>query len=260
MHPLVRGASVVAILAAIGSAAPREPHGTRAPAADASAQLMGPARVCPERAVTLENGACVTLPDEPSLRSARARRLGLVPPEEPKVEQQQATSVPLLPDRPKKYADYQMPIDPVIAVGEPLDANERARQPGIKIESDPGAPVHLVDLEHQKDRPEVVLVGQLHAITVIVRHRVEAASGPRDYFAIYGNLARPGPQIVNGKRLGPLAVIGYIADDQERGTHLYFEIRQELVPLGRPPEHLSQLVNPGVSVPVDARNVLPLRK
>jgi hypothetical protein len=261
MHPLVRAACVVAVIAALGSSAPREPRGAARAAAEGSAAPLASANGCPERAVAIEGGACVWLPDEKGTpQSARARRLGLLPPEEPELERE-TQMVPRLPERSERFADYQLPVDPVIAVDAPVDPTERARKPGIRIESDPGAPVHLVDLEGQKGRPEVVLVGQLHGVTVLVRHQVEAPSGARNYLAVYGNLDRPGPHVVNGARLSPLAVIGYIEDEDEaRGTHLYFEVRQELAPLGRPAEHLSQLVSPGASVPVDPRNVLPLRK
>jgi hypothetical protein len=202
----------------------------------------------------------VQLPSEPgATKSARARRLGLLPPEEPALEKE-TQMVPRLPERPERFADYQLPVDPAITVGAPLDPGERAREPGIRIESDKGAPVQLVDLEHQKGRPEVVLVGKLHGITAIVRHHVEGPSGPRDYLVVYGHLDRPGPNVVNGAPLKPLAIVGYVGADPERGAHLYLEVRQELAPLSGPPEHLTQLVSPGVSVPVDPRNVLPLRK
>ena len=130
---------------------------------------------------------------------------------------------------------------------------------GITIEAEPGAPVSLVDLEGHSGQPEVVLVGELMGVTVVVRQPVQGPAGPRHYLVIYGNLERPGPRIVNGARLGAMEVIGTLADGEE-GAHLYLEVRLERGALDRPAEHLSQLVSSGVSVAVDPRNVLPLRR
>ena len=105
----------------------------------------------------------------------------------------------------------------------------------------------------------MVLVGQLYGVTVVVRQRVKSAAGERDYLVFYGQLDRPGPSIVNGARLGPMAVIGYVADAGDDEASLYLEVRQERGGMRRPTEHLSQLVQGAVSVAVDPRNVLPLR-
>jgi hypothetical protein len=163
-----------------------------------------------------------------------------------------------LPERPAAWGDYQLPVDPVIAVSAPLD--QASRDSGVRVESEPGAPVQLVDLEGQEGRARVALVGQLKGITVIVRHRVKGPAGERDYLVVYGNLDRPGPHVVSGAELSTLSVVGYVADDADDSPHLYLEVREQMRELGRPAEHLSQLVSPGISVPVDPRNVLPLRK
>ena len=70
----------------------------------------------------------------------------------------------------------------------------------------------------------------------------------------YGRLARPGPTIVNGAELGPLAVVGYL---DEEVPELYFEVRRESAPTDVA-AHLSELVRPTVSTATDPRNVLPL--
>jgi hypothetical protein len=209
---------------------------------------------------------CVPLPSGEELpsgrqRSARARRLALAPDGAAFVQRYaEAERVPLLPDRPPKFADYQLPVDPVLYVTTPVDETADKDRPGIEIDTEPSAPVTLVDLENQLDRPNVVLDGQLHGITVIVRHQVAHPSGKRDYLAVYGNLSRPGPNIVNGAPLSPLSVIGYVGEQDSDEAYLYFEVRQQRGELHRPAEHLSQLVSNGISVPVDPRNVLPLRK
>jgi hypothetical protein len=65
---------------------------------------------------------------------------------------------------------------------------------------------------------------------------------------------------VSGATLPPLAVIGQVADGGDEESTLYLEVRQELNALDRPAEHLSLLVQSGVSVAVDPRNVLPLHR
>ena len=284
MHPLVKGACAAAVLAAIGR--PTEvsspaPDPVSKPMTEAAPEL---AKAAPElanrrpasckrrslplgpRSGELERGGrpfCLPLPPAERARAgARSRRLAVAPPSETFLRTHAPRElIPRLPDRPEPFADYQLPVDPALSVTTPAAAG--AAQPGdrlgITIEAEAGAPVTLVDLEGHTGQPEVVLVGQLMGVTVVIRHPVQGPAGPRDYLVIYGNLDRPGPRIVNGARLGPMEVIGYVGDD-DLGAHLYLEVRLERGALNRPAEHLSQLVSTGVSVAVDPRNVLPLRQ
>ena len=102
-------------------------------------------------------------------------------------------------------------------------------------------------------------MGHLEGVTVVIRQQVQGPAGLRDYLVVYGHLGRPGPGIVNGARLGPMAVIGTLSDE-EADAQLYLEVRMERGAMDRPTEHLSQLVSDSVSVAVDPRNVLPHRK
>ena len=111
-----------------------------------------------------------------------------------------------MPDRPEAFGDYQLPIDPVLAIGSPSDNQPGETRLGIRIEGNADAPVTSVDLARQLGKPKVVLVGELYGVTVIVRHTVAVAGNKggeqptRDYLMIYGNLAKPGPRIVSGGR------------------------------------------------------------
>jgi hypothetical protein len=273
MHPLVRGAPVIALLSLLGSPVAR-PLRAPPPGMDAAGAPSGSAATpCGQLALPLGNdrAGCVPLPHGSELpsgreRSARQRRLALVPDSSGFVHRYaEPEVVPRLPGRPEKFADYQLPVDPVLYVTAPLTSegmDQAAAQngAGIEIDTEPNTPVTLIDLENQIDRPRVELVGQLHGITVIVHYEVSHQGGKRDYFLVYGNLSRPGPEIVNGATLSPMAVIGYVGEKDADEAYLYLEVRQQRSPLHEPAQYLSQLVSTGISIPVDPRNVLPLRK
>lgn len=275
VHPLVKASCAVAILAAIGGPLPEDDR-PAAPAAAPGAPLPPPEHAdgqpirCPDRALALD-GRCVPLPDaEASLAGgARVQRIGRMPPSAVHLRTTAPHElIPRLPDRPEPWGDYQLPIDPFLAVDVPdLESDVAEPRLGIEIVAPDDQPVTLVDLQDQIGQAEVVLVGDLYGVTVVVRQRVRHPNprdgdAERDYLLFYGNLERPGPSIVNGARLGPMAVIGYVAGDDDQGVEasLYFEVRQERSALSRPTTHLSHLVQSGVSVAVDPRNVLPLKR
>jgi hypothetical protein len=225
-------------------------------------------RSCPQGSLPLSAGAhgCIPLPDQEQLaldakRSAHARRTGQIRGDAFLSPREADEEIPRLPDRPESFERYQLPVDPVRNVSRPEQptSREEARH-GIRIRSDRGAPVTLVDLDSQSARPEVLLVGELHGVTVIVKHQVERDGTARSYLAVYGQLARPGPGIVSGHRLEPLAVIGYLTDEKDATPELYFEVRRQRAADQEPPPYLTQVVSNAISVATDPRNVLPLRK
>ncbi|MEM9693505.1 MAG: hypothetical protein AAGA56_13230 [Myxococcota bacterium] len=111
----------------------------------------------------------------------------------------------------------------------------------------------LVELEGQEDDAEVVLVGDLFGVTVALRQRV----GEQRYLVFYGELARPGPGVVSGARLGPMGVVGFLRDEDD--AVLYLEMRQEQPPAVAP-TLMSQLLRPELDPLVDPRNLLPRLK
>jgi len=228
---------------------------------------LGPVAGAPATGGPRAGLRCLPLPPaDRAAAGARARRIALAPKSEHVLRTRAPQDlIPRLPDRPEPFADYQLPVDPVLSVTTPgatgpLDGPpEPDARLGVVIEGEPGAPVTLVDLEGSSGRPEVVLVGHLEGVTVVIRQQVQGPAGLRDYLVVYGHLGRPGPSIVNGARLGPMAVIGTLSDE-EADAQLYLEVRMERGAMDRPTEHLSQLVSDSVSVAVDPRNVLPHRK
>ena len=273
MHALTKGALGVAALALVGDPPPlytRKPlvlveAPQVAPAASASAPAPLERWRCPPRAVAHRVGpgrhVCLSLPELDAAMNARQRRLAAMPPTPAYLKMTAPTeSIPLLPERPAEHDAYQLPVDPAISVGPALGGgDDTAPRLGVRLVSEPGAPVTLVDLEGEVGRPEVVLVGELYGVTVVVRHRVErdGDAGAREYLVFYGELDRPGPNVKTGARLSPAAVVGFLHDDEEEAPALYLEVRQPDRALAGPAEHLSQLVTK--SVAVDPRNVLPLR-
>ena len=281
MHPLVRGACLVAVVATIGgtrtSTAPSPPSTALAadPSAPSAPEGVTPRQPlrCGPRSVTLDgpDGAyCAPLPSPSAALhgGARGLRLASRPPSTAWLRRDRPHEiVPRLPERPASFTAYQLPVDPVFEVGVPpsdgVDTPGQTRALGIELVTDPQTPVTLVDLEGQTGQAEVVLVGDLHGVTVVVRHVVARGEREREYLAFYGNLDRPGPSITNGARLGPMAVIGYVANAAEDDdAFLYFEVRQRRETAGRSDkaDHLSDLARDSVSIAVDPRNVLPLAK
>ena len=185
--------------------------------------------------------------------------------------------IPRLPGRPERYELYELPLQGPgeIFVSAATPADFGAAEPdralrgsgasppepaGIRLEASASAPVTLVELEGQQGNAEVMLVGQLYGVTVATRHRLETPGGVRDYVARYGELSRPGPEVVNGATLGRGAVVGTVGDrNGSDSPHLYFEVRELRQGARLTRKTLSELVRPSVSVPCDPRNVLPLK-
>jgi len=270
------GLALLGSTASLGSAA----HLSGSSAPLASGPL--PAQVCPPRFLPVEGAArgplsCLPLPSPGRpLRGARAERLASEPLRaEPVRWGLQSESIPRLPGRPDRYELYELPVESagLVSPASPTDLGgddlarwlRPDRRPsgelaGLRIETSPDAPVSLPDLEGQQGAAEVVLVGQMVGVTVATRHRVEQSAGLRDYLLLFGDLSRPGPEIVSGASIGPGAVVGYAGD--RGGTdapHLYLEVRQLRLGARLGSSRLVDLVRPTTSIPCDPRNVLRLR-
>jgi hypothetical protein len=251
MAALVRAGMFVAVLSA---ADPWVPTVTAAaPAAPGAAAVEPTAVACRGRALPLEGG-CVALPEGGADRAARERRLGSLALAAAPRFGTEATMVKRLPDRPEAWSEYQLPVDPVRDVTA-ATGDAEVEAPGFDVRTDGGAAVTLVDLEGQSGEAEVVLVGELRGVTVVTRHRVEAAGGERRYLVFHGHLERPGPKVTSGSKLGPMAVVGFVSADE---PYLHLEVRQEHEE--RPAATLSELTRHPSNVPVDPRNVLPFKR
>lgn len=262
VHALVKGAVGVAILSALAPP-PAQQRATlrEGDVVETAVDEPGALLRCPPRSAPVEDASgkarCVEIPEDPRGRGARARRLAAMPPT---IEHLRTTSpndfVPRLPDRPEDYEAYLLPVAPLLRVyaPEPPSAYDEQPKHGIYLASDADSPVTLADLEGQEGDAEVLLVGELYGVTVVVRQRAKVGVSVRDYLVFYGELARPGPGVVSGAKLGPAAVIGYLPAGDD--VALYYEVREQQAELSRPAEHLSQLARSSLSVAVDPRNVL----
>lgn len=262
MHALVKGAAAAAILSALGPPPVRPATVVReGDAVGADPGEPGAALRCPPRAAPVDDASgrarCVELPEDPRGQSARARRLAQRPPT---LEHLRTASpndfVPRLPDRPEDYAAYLLPVDPLLRTyaPEPPSAYDEQPRHGAYFAGAPGGVVALADLEDQTGDAEVVLVGELYGVTVVVRQRAEVGGRERDYLVFYGELARPGPGVISGAKLGPAAVVGYLPEGDDAAV--YYEVRQQQAEMSRPAEHLSQLARSSLAVAIDPRNVL----
>jgi hypothetical protein len=254
VHPIVKGACGVAVLCALGAPPPLSPsRPARAQTAAAAPATAAEEEVgCPAGAVPV-GGTCLPLPAAGARADALGRRLAEQPASPTFLRLGDPhRAIPRLPERSERWADYQLPIDPFVAA-EPVD-DEQGKRLAVRLLADADAPVTLIDLERQSGRPEVVLVGQHHGITVVIRHEVESPQGTREYLVFYGNLARPGPGITTGARLGALAVLGFLGGGDAAEPHVELEVRQPEHPISAS-DDIARLV--ARSVAVDPRNVLP---
>jgi hypothetical protein len=262
VHPIIKAAPVVAILAAVSamttmrSVRQTEPRVTP----PRSAARVGAPVACPSGAFALDSGQpCIVLPPaEDADRGARNRLLSREPASPGLELDKSGEMVARMPDRPSDYPKYQLPIEPAHSVTGPDDPPpSEGPELGIRIAADRGRPVQLVELEEQRGQARVVAVGELYGITVVTAHVVERGDKRREYLVLHGRLERPGPGLVAGGTLGPLAVIGFVSGDP---AHLYFEVRELRQSLPDTVTHLSALVSAVQSVAVDPRNVLALKR
>ena len=254
MHPLVKAAASVAVLTALGSLdrGPRPRAAPIAPPAAARGVDGLPALCGPS---TLPEGpACVRIPVEGATTATTLPtvndlgRSGTI-----------GERVPRRPDRPEDAARYRFPVGLGERAPRVLSAFEGER--GLEVAATPGEKVTLVGLEGQEGPAEVVFAGDRDgALAVATRHEVRGGPELRSYLLIHGGLERLEQSVAEGARLEPGAALGHAPITA--GGHLItisLEARQVRggATLGTMDE--KRLVDSSLSVPIDLRNVLPLR-
>jgi hypothetical protein len=267
MHPLVRGAAAVAVLAALGSLdrpAPDAPSG--APATEVKGVDGLPAPCGPG---TLPEGpVCVRIPGE-----AEAARLALeaeaAPSAAPRALGPEAAldRIPRRPERPADPAAYVYPIGrdrPPRVLGG-LDADQalpfRTRgdeQTGAHLAARAGEKVEAIALDHQEGPAEVVFVGDLFGPTVVTRHEVVEAGRTRAYLLFCGRLDRAEPGLAAGAKVEQGATIGFARSETGGGLiEIYLEARQVREGVKIDGSDPKRLTDAAAAVPIDLRNVLP---
>ncbi len=258
MHPLVKAAASVAVLTALGSldrgprprAAPIAPPAAAARGVDGLPALCGPG--------TLPEGpVCVRIPIEGAPLATSLPTVNDMGRSGTAGER-----VPRRPDRPEEAARYRYPVGLGERGPRVLGAFEGERGGhGVEIAATPGEKVTLVALEGQEGPAEVVFAGDRDsALAVATRHDVREGAELRRYLLIHSGLERLEQGLAEGARLEAGATLGHVP--VSAGGHLItlnVEARQVRAgaTLGTVDE--KRLADSSVSVPIDLRNVLPLR-
>lgn len=256
MHPLVKAAASVAVLTALGSL-DRGPRPRPAPivAPSAARGVDGLPALCGPGTLP-EGPVCVRIPVEgaPATASRLVNDVGR--------SGTAGERVPRRPERPEDAARYLYPVGSAEHAPRVMSPFEGERgSHSVRLAAKPGEKVALVSLEGQEGQAEVVFAGDHEGdLAVATRHEVREGAELQRYLMIHGGLERLEQGLLAGTKLEPGAALGYAA--LTAGGHLItvtLEARQVRAgaTLGKMDE--KRLVDSAVSVPIDLRNVLPLR-
>ncbi len=275
--PHVRAAASAALLAALaaaGGSAPRrvvaDPH--HLPARGA-AELTPLVAVCPPGSLP-DGDACV-----PFRRGDVAEGAALSAERnvhtDKRGRQQRYEQIPRQPDRPAAYEAYLFPIptapdEKLVVSGYDLHRTDQDQRRGahlsavghggVDVVAKRGTPVRSLPLEHQEGDAEVRFAGALFGQTVVTRHTVREAGRLRDYVVLHGHLDSIARGVVVGRVVKAGDELGAVGDTGSEGlVHLHLEIRQlrDAVDLQGLTGH--DFADNARTVPVDPRNLLPLR-
>ncbi len=170
--------------------------------------------------------------------------------------------VPRRPERPEDAARYLYPVGSAEHAPRVMGAFEGERgSHAVSLAVKPGERVSLVALEGQEGSAEVVFAGERDGdLAVATRHEVREGTELRSYLVIHGGLERLEQGLTVGARIEPGAPLGYAA--LTAGGHLItvsLEARQVRAGATLGTMNEKRLADSAVSVPIDLRNVLPLR-
>ncbi|MCC6644858.1 MAG: M23 family metallopeptidase [Polyangiaceae bacterium] len=276
LAPHVRAALAAALLAALaslGSARPKrvlvEP---RAPSAS-SPSAMGPLAVCPPGALP-DGDACVPF-RRGDLDEGKALLAERNTHTDKRGRSQSYEQIPRQPDRPAAYEAYLFPIptapdEKLVVGGYDLHRDDQDQRRGahlsavghggVDVVARRGTPVRSLPLEHQEGDAEIRYAGALFGQTVVTSHTVRQGGRLRDYVVLHGHLDGIARGVAAGRVVKAGEQLGEVGDTGSEGlVHLHLEIRQ--VRDGVDVRALSghDLADNARTVPVDPRNLLPLR-
>jgi len=267
MQPLVRGAALAALLAALGALGktprPKAPEPAKVP----SSVAPGVAASCGPRTLP-EGDVCIPLPPPGRAPQADGRE---DLPEGPAPVAERSALVPRRPERPAAALSYRFPLaaaaTPTILAGldRPFDltleAGDVSPGPGaVLLDGSSGDAVVSLALEGQEGPAEVAFVGEMLGATVVTAHLVRDGGRLRQILLVHGNLDRPSERAVIGAPLEDGDELGFLGDSAFRGRPgLYLETRQLREGTSLAGLDASRLREDIISVPLDVRNVVPLR-
>src|SRR4051812_15778956 len=160
MRPVLVVAIAAAVVAALATLGGRAPRVTLMPPRPVTSAAPAPVSLCPPGSLP-DDGVCIPVPP-PDRKATRVR------PTE---------SIPRRPDRAPEYARYVLPVEHAVSIaelGERVSADGGAMPSGIAIQTEPGAPVTVPNLEGQDGPAQVVYEGAFWGTTVITVHTVHA--------------------------------------------------------------------------------------
>jgi hypothetical protein len=167
-------------------------------------------------------------------------------------------SIPRRPDRPADPARYRYPGEAPRVLGG-FDVG--AAPQGIRLAAAPGEQIKLLSLEHQEGPAEVALASDSQgAAWVATYHLVREGERERAYLVILRDLDRLDPGVVKGATLAPGAPLGVVRSSGP--AEISLEARQMREATARGKRGLvddKRLTDPAIAIPIDLRNVLPLR-
>jgi hypothetical protein len=248
MHPLVKGAAAAAVLTALGGLARPDPapslavHAPPAPPAgvDGLPALCG-SGMLPEGPV------CLRIP-EPSARAAATPHPSLRGEE----------GIPRSPDRPADPARYRYPVAGTRVLGG-FDVS--AAPAGVRVAATSSEPVKLIALDGQEGLAEVVFAADRDGAAVVATyHLVREGERARGYLLVHGHLDHLAPGLAAGAMLAEGAELGAAA--REAAASISLEARQvrDIATASRKGAiDERQLTASSFAVPIDLRDVLPLR-
>lgn len=253
------GVALLSGIAFVVHTTPRTPFVPPAPAPSVSGELAIASLTpmpCPPRHLP-EGDVCVPLPDLAAPLSG----------EEPHHDRRsRSATFEVLPRRPERAAEPELYVYPVD--GAPLffrgfdDDNVRPGESPVALElaAERGAPVRALLLDGQEGGAKVVGVGRLIGNTVVTLHRVKNNGTERSYLVVNGHLDALAADVAPGKELAAYEPLGFVGDSGNPGlVSLYVEARLVREEVSLEGATLARLVDPAVSIPTDARNVLKLR-
>ncbi|MEP7119289.1 MAG: hypothetical protein ABJE95_00025 [Byssovorax sp.] len=257
MHPLVKAAASVAVLTALGSL-DRGPTPRAAPITPPAAArgVDGLPALCAPGTLP-EGPVCLRIPLE---GASAATTLPVV--NDRGRSGTTGERVPRRPDRPEDAAQYRYPVGVGERAPRVVSAFEGASGGhGVEIAATPGEKVTLVSLEGQEGPAEVVFAGDRDgALAVATRHDVREGAALRSYVVIYSGMERLEQGLAEGAKLEGGAALGHVPISA--GGHLItlnLEARQVRAGATLGTMDDARLGDGAVSVPIDLRNVLPLR-
>ena len=277
VHPIVRASLAVAALSTVSASAglaskPRVVTIVRSVGGAASDGALS--SVCPAGSLP-DSTQCVPFPDVAPEDQAPGLYGSIAAHRDRGGQWLIYEQIPRRPDRPAAYDAYTYPIarwdaGPLVLSGYDLhrpDHEQRRSNAlpdvghgGVDLAQERGAPVRVINLEHQRGEAEVVFVGALFGTTVVTRHTLNEAGHTRDYLLIHGHLDAAAPGLGPGAVVKEGNLLGFVGDSGSEGrVHLHLEVRQIRDAIDAAAIRSSALADRTVSIACDPRNVLPLK-